>query len=177
LDLWANVLEAAPQSRLLLSAPPGSCREAILARFASRHVPAERLEFVGKQRWDQYIRCWQRIDIGLDPFPYGGGITTCDALWMGTPIVSLCGRTAVGRGGCSILNNIGLPELIAETPERYAEVAISLAQDAGRLLELKSSLRGRMQNSPLRDAEGFARDVESAYRKIWRKWCIQNSSK
>ncbi|HEY2343448.1 MAG TPA: tetratricopeptide repeat protein, partial [Chthoniobacteraceae bacterium] len=177
LDLWAEILEATPQSRLLLSAPPGSCREEIVARFATRDISAGRLEFVGKQPWEQYIRNWQRIDIGLDPFPYGGGITTCDALWMGTPVVSLRGRAAVGRGGCSILSNLGLPDLIAETTERYKEIAVSLANDCSRLSASRSSLRERMASSPLRDAERFARDVESVYRGIWRTWCIRGSSK
>ncbi len=82
--------------------------------LAPRSFLADRVEFVGKQPWEDYIATLQRIDIALDPFPYGGGITTCDALWMGVPVVTLSGRTAVGRGGRSILSNAGLPELIAE---------------------------------------------------------------
>ncbi len=169
-DLWAEILRAMPQSRLLLQAPAGSCREEVGRRFERRGVSPERLEFVGAQPWDQYIRCVQRIDIALDPFPYGGGITTCDALWMGAPVVTLSGRTAVGRGGRSILSNIGLPELIAESPEQYAEIAVSLAGDLPRLSALRSSLRDRIESSPLRDAKGCARDIEAAYRQMWLDW-------
>jgi predicted O-linked N-acetylglucosamine transferase (SPINDLY family) len=170
LDLWAEILQATPQSRLLLHAPAGSCREEVVRRFECREVSAERLEFVGAQPWDQYVRCVQRIDIGLDPFPYGGGITTCDALWMGAPVVTLSGKTAVGRGGCSILSNIGLPELMAKTPEQYVQIAVSLAADLSRLNTLHSSLRNRMEASPLRDAKRCARDIEAAYRQMWLAW-------
>jgi protein O-GlcNAc transferase len=170
LDLWLEILEAVAQARLLLAAPPGSCREKIRQRFAEQGISCERIEFVGKQPWEGYIRTLQRIDVALDPFPYGGGITTCDALWMGVPVVSGLGSMGVGRGGRSILANIGLPELIAETPRQYLEIAASLAADWPRLSGLRSSLRERMEASPLRDAKGFARDVESAYRLMWSNW-------
>jgi predicted O-linked N-acetylglucosamine transferase (SPINDLY family) len=117
------------------------------------------------------------MDVGLDPFPYGGGITSCDALWMGVPLVSLSGRRSVGRGGRSILRNLGLPELVAETPQQYAEIAVCLARDLSGLGELRSTLRRRMEASPLRDRRGFARDVEAAYRKMWRRWCAKGGLK
>ena len=126
-------------------------------------ISQERLKFVGQRPWRDYISTWQTVDIGLDPFPFGGGITTCDALWMGVPVVTLSGRTAVGRGGRSILSNIGLPELIAETPERYIEIAVAVANDPPRLNELRSSLRERIERSLLRDATRHTRDVEAAY--------------
>jgi predicted O-linked N-acetylglucosamine transferase (SPINDLY family) len=117
------------------------------------------------------VETLETIDIALDPFPYGGGITTCDAIWMGVPVVSLSGRTSVGRGGRSILSNLGLRDLIAETPQGYVEIALSLAGDMSRLAELRAGLRSRMESSPLRDAKGFARDVEAAFRGLWRNWC------
>jgi predicted O-linked N-acetylglucosamine transferase (SPINDLY family) len=116
------------------------------------------------------MRTYGRIDIALDPFPWGGGITTCEALWMGVPVVSLVGRTAVGRGGASILANIGVPELVAQTPEQYVQIAAALARDLPRLAELRRTLRARMQASPLMDAPRFARNVEAAYRQMWRNW-------
>ncbi len=109
LDLWIEILRAVPRSRLLLQAPAGCCREDVLRRFAHHELSSDRVEFVGRQPWEQYLQSYQEIDLALDPFPFGGGITTCDALWMGVPVVTLSGRTAVGRGGRSILSNIGLP--------------------------------------------------------------------
>ncbi len=171
LDLWAAILRAVPRSRLLLQAPAGSCRDDILRRFARHELSFERVEFVGRQPWEQYIQCYQSIDIALDPFPYGGGISTCDALWMGVPVVTLSGHTAVGRAGRSILSNIGLPELIAETPKQYVEIAVALASDLPRLSGLRSTLRERIERSPIRDAARHARDVEAAFREMWRTWC------
>jgi predicted O-linked N-acetylglucosamine transferase (SPINDLY family) len=90
---------------------------------------------------------------------------------MGVPVVSLVGRTAVGRGGASILTNVGLPELIAQTPQQYVQIATDLAMDLPRLAELRRTLRARMQASPLMDAPRFARNIEAAYRQMWRNWC------
>ncbi len=174
-QLWARILSRLPCSRLLMHAAEGSCREAVRECFRHHGVAQDRLEFIGVQSWEGFLRHLQRIDIALDPFPYGGGITTCDSLWMGAPVVTLLGNTAVGRGGSSILHNIGLPELVAPSPEQYEETAISLAQDRPRLEELRSSLRRRMTESPLRDAKGFARDMEAAYRTMWREWCAGKS--
>jgi predicted O-linked N-acetylglucosamine transferase (SPINDLY family) len=171
IDLWLEILQAIPGSKLLLQAPFGSGRNEISERFAKSGLSPERLEFVSAQPWEHYVRTWQRVDVALDPFPYGGGITTCDALWMGVPVVSLNGRTAVGRGGSSILSNIGLPKLIADSPGQYREIATELAGDLPRLKELRSSLRNRMENSPLRNVAGFARDIELAFREMWRRWC------
>jgi predicted O-linked N-acetylglucosamine transferase (SPINDLY family) len=134
------------------------------------------LEFVSFQRWKHYIETVQRFDVALDPTPYGGGITTCDALWMGVPVVTLSGQTSVGRGGRSILSNIGLPGLVAETPDEYLEIALSLADDLPRLSQLRSTLRPRMENSPLRDAKGHASDVESAFRQMWQIWCSKTKT-
>jgi protein O-GlcNAc transferase len=171
LELWIEILRLVPESRLLLHVLEGRCRERILEQFARRGLAEDRIEMVGRKPWPEYVRELQRIDVALDPFPYGGGITTCDALWMGVPVVSFSGRTAVGRGGRSILSNIGLPELIAETSGQYLEIAVALAGDLPRLNALRSSLRERLEASPLRNAKGFARDVEAAYRGMWREWC------
>ncbi len=131
------------------------------------------MEFVDFLPVAKYFGIYRRIDVALDPFPYGGGTTTCDALWMGVPVVSLAGQTAVGRGGLSILSNIGLAELVAEDAEQYVRIAAELAQDLSRLSTLRATLRERMQASPLTDARRFARNVEAAYREMWRRWCIK----
>jgi predicted O-linked N-acetylglucosamine transferase (SPINDLY family) len=169
IDLWSTILAATPRSRLILHAPPGAHRQQITARLERFGVAGDRIEFVPKQSRHDYERMHARIDIALDPFPYGGGITTCDALWMGLPVVTLSGTTAVGRGGRSILSNVGLPELIAFSPEEYVRIAIDLSRDLDRLAALRKGLRERMLASPLMDAHGFARDVEAAYRQMWRK--------
>jgi predicted O-linked N-acetylglucosamine transferase (SPINDLY family) len=119
----------------------------------------------------EYFALYDRIDVGLDPFPYGGGTTTLDALWMGVPVVTLVGRTAVGRAGLSILSNAGLPELVARTPEEYLSIAAGLATDVPRLAELRTGLRARLQRSPLTDAARFAGHIEAAYRTMWQRWC------
>jgi predicted O-linked N-acetylglucosamine transferase (SPINDLY family) len=134
--------------------------------LAQSGATSDRVEFVGWQRWDEYINTYHRIDVALDPFPRGGGITTCDALWMGVPVITLAGKTAIGRGGCTVLNNIGLPELIAGTEEEY----LKLAMQAERWIKLRPSLRDKMLSSPLMDAAGFARDLEAIYRQMWKKW-------
>ena len=94
-----------------------------------------------------------------------------DSLWMGVPVITLAGRTGVGRGGVSILSNVGLPELIAATPDEYVALAVELASDRPRLQALRGSLRERMRSSPLMDAKGYAADVEAAFRGMWTTWC------
>ena len=176
LDLWAEILAAVPDSRLILHSHPGSHRDGVRDRFAGNGVSPERIHFLAKQPWTQYIQTYAQIDIALDPFPYAGGITTCDALWMGVPVVSLAGQTAVGRGGKSILSNIGLSEFVARRPRQYVQTAITLAQSPERLAELRRTLRPRMLTSPLMNARRFARNVENAYRKMWREWCASGDS-
>ncbi len=172
LDSWVKILQNIPQSHFIIHAPKGSCRERVLRRFQAGGVSADRLDFVGNQEpWDDFVKGYHEADIALDPFPYSGWITTCDALWMGIPVVTLSGKTGVGRGGASILANLGLPELVAQTPEEYVEIAVSLAQDLPRLSALRSSLRERMERSPLRDARDLARAVENTYRTMWREYC------
>jgi predicted O-linked N-acetylglucosamine transferase (SPINDLY family) len=116
---------------------------------------------------------YRGIDIGLDTVPYNGHTTSLDAFWMGVPVVTLVGPTVVGRAGSSQLRNLGLPELIASSPEQYVEVAAELARDLPRLSNLRATLRRRMQSSPLMDAPRFARNIEAAYRGMWRRWCAR----
>jgi protein O-GlcNAc transferase len=168
LGVWTQILQRSPQSRLIVHSKPGLHLDRVLQGFVAAGIAADRIEFVGLQPWLQFMNTYNRIDIGLDPFPYNGGITTCDSLYMGVPVVSLSGQTAVGRASKSILSNVGLPELIAETRERYVQIAIELAGDLPRLTELRGTLRARMQASPLMDAKRFTRNVESAYRQMWR---------
>jgi protein O-GlcNAc transferase len=169
-DLWAEILRGLPGSRLIIHSYAGSHLETVRQRFAAKGISADRIEFVHRQAWAQYVQTYSRIDIALDPFPWGGGITTCNALWMGVPVVTLFGRTAVGRGSATILSSIDAPELIARSPEEYIQIANDLAHDLPRLKELSASLRQRMLGSPLMDAPRFARSVETVYRQMWQTW-------
>ena len=173
LDTWSRLMQRVPSSRLLLHAQPGSHRDTVRDHLARQGIAPERLTFSGTLPVVQYLGLYGRIDVALDPFPYGGGATTCDALWMGVPVVSLAGTTAVGRGGVSILTNVGLPELIARDEAEYVRIAAELAGDLSRLGQLRATLRDRMQQSPLMDAPRFARNIEAVYRRIWRQWCAQ----
>jgi protein O-GlcNAc transferase len=171
MSAWCRLLRDVPDSRLLLHSLEGSHRQRVHDFLAGEGIDPRRLGFVGSQPMRTYLDTYRGIDIALDPFPYNGGTTTCDALWMGVPVVSLAGRTAVGRAGLSLLSNVGLPELVAHTEEEYVETAADLASDLPRLAELRSTLRQRMLASPLMDAPAFARDMEAAYRQMWRAWC------
>lgn len=116
------------------------------------------------------------IDIALDPFPYSGGLTTCEALWMGVPVITLAGYTFAGRHSTSHLSNVGLKEFVTETPEQYVAVATALAGDIRRLAEIREGLRRQVASSPLCDVERYTRDLEAAYRQMWHRWC-QSSEK
>jgi predicted O-linked N-acetylglucosamine transferase (SPINDLY family) len=176
LTVWRDLLCALPGSRLILHARPGTHRERVLRFLAEEGVDSGRVEFAGLTRTPQYFERYSQIDIGLDPFPYAGGTTTCDALWMGVPVVSLAGKTAVGRGGLSILSNIGLPELVAQTPVEYIGICKDLAADWPRLGSLRAGLRQRLLGSPLMNAARFVRNVEAAYRMMWQRWCAQTAN-
>ena len=167
LAAWRRILHAVPSSRLVLHCGEGSHRRETATALAA----ADRFEFFSRLTLDDYFAQWNQIDIALDPFPYAGGTTTCDALWMGVPVVSLAGQTAVSRAGRSILTTIGLPELVAGSVDAYVRLATALAADRPRLLGLRQTLRPRMESSPLMIAPAFARDVESAFRLMWSHWC------
>ncbi|MCZ6847596.1 MAG: hypothetical protein O7F75_01980, partial [Alphaproteobacteria bacterium] len=118
-----------------------------------------------------HLVAYGSVYLGLDPIPYNGTTTTCEALWMGVPVITLAGDRHSGRVGASLLTRVGLGEFITGTEEAYVAAAVKLAHDRDRLADLRKALRGRLQGSPLCDSEGFARQVEAAYRDMWRKWC------
>ncbi|MBS0198197.1 MAG: tetratricopeptide repeat protein [Planctomycetes bacterium] len=158
-DLFAAALQATPNSRLLLKAQGLDERETsefVASKFAARGVSRDRLDLVGYvSDPNGHLGVYGRIDIALDSTPYNGTTTTCEALWMGVPVITLAGDRHAARVGVSLLTNIGLPELIASTPEQFASIAAALAGDPARLASLRSSLRGAMQSSPLLDAASF----------------------
>ena len=171
LSLWRRVLNETPGSKLIIHSYQGPHRQRVREFFAQEGIDAGRIAFVGGQSFERYFNQYNRIDIALDPFPYGGGTTTCDALWMGAPVVSLKGNTAVSRAGFSILSAMGIPQLVASRPDQYVQIASVLARDLSRLRDYRLSLRQRMQSSPLMDSKGFVRIFEAALRQMWRSWC------
>ena len=171
LELWVKILQALPGARLVLQSPPGSHLDGVRALFEQGGIAADRLEFVPRAPRLEYLRRFQNLDLGLDPFPYNGHTSMLDALWMGVPVVTLAGRTCVGRGGVSILSNLGLPELIARTPEQYVDIAVGLAKYMDRLSSMRGGLRQKMAASPLCDGKQYAASVEAAFRQMWQTWC------
>ncbi len=171
LRLWARVLDAAADSTILILASGQAHRNRLRGIFQSVGIAPQRVQFIDRTSRRDYLRLYDTIDICLDTLPYNGITTTCDALWMGVPVVTLTGKTACGRAGLSILSSIGLPELVARTDDEFVKIASELAADRTRLAKLRRGLREKIQHSPQMDAARFARNVESAYRQMWLTWC------
>lgn len=176
LNLWARVLTQGKNSRLILLTGFGSHRQRTVDFMAAHGVEPGRLEFIAPCPRKGYLELYHRLDIAFDPFPYGGHTTSLDALWMGVPVVSLAGERAVSRAGLSILSHLGLPELVAFSEDEYVKIAINLATDLPRLAELRRTLRSQMEKSVLMDGPHFARQIEAAYRAMWREWCAKQGS-
>ena len=175
LTLWARVLRAATGSRLVMRCPEGRTRERVSEFFGAQGIAKERVELVGIVFHREYLRFYQRIDLGLDTFPYNGMSTTCDSLWMGVPVLTMPGTMPLSRLGFSLLSSAGLGDLVASSEEDYVRLAVELAGNLPRLAGLRTTLRARMQDSPLMDAPRFALNVEAAYRAMWQAWCAGQS--
>jgi protein O-GlcNAc transferase len=169
IGLWAKILAAVADSRLLLLVESEWQRKHILEVMERDGIQSGRIEFTGHWRRGEYLRLYDRIDVCLDPGPYNGITTTCDALWMGVPVVSQIGETAAGRGGLSILSNLGLPGWVAKDDGGFVRIAAELAGDFEGRSELRKTLRGRMRGSVVMDGKRFARNVEAAYRWMWEQ--------
>jgi protein O-GlcNAc transferase len=173
-DLWIRLLNHVPGSRLLLKDWPlsaASVRERILQRFESRGLPRSRLTLLPPAAAvADHLAAYRQVDIALDPFPYNGTTTTCEALWMGVPVITLAGTTHASRVGASLLTAVGLPELIARDQDAFVATAAALARDIPRLTHLRRTLRDQVRASPLCDAPSLCRALESAYRTMWRSW-------
>lgn len=173
--LWAEVLRRAPGSRLVLKSinlGPESVRRLTLDRLAACGIDPARVELRGGDlRRRDHLAAYGGIDIALDTFPYHGTTTTCEALWMGVPVVTLAGRVHASRVGVSLLTAVGVPELIAADRDGYVRLAVELAGDPARLARLRAELRERVRSSILCDSPGYARRVEGVLRDTWRAWC------
>jgi len=168
IELWSEVLKAVDRSRLILLCPDGSARRTLLEKFSAQGIDPQRIGLTANLPRPKYFEMYYKIDIGLDTVPYNGHTTSLDALWMGVPVVTLVGSTVVGRAGLSQLTNLELTELIARTPQQYVHIAAALASDPSHLAELRQTLRSRMLASPLTDARGFVREIETAFRQMWQ---------
>jgi predicted O-linked N-acetylglucosamine transferase (SPINDLY family) len=172
--LWAEVLTRVPRSRLVLRyrwLHDVRTRARYRDWFTSRGIDPARLDFAGGVPPAELLATYNRIDIALDPFPYSGGLTTCEALWMGVPVLTFPGVTFAGRHSLSHLANVGLKQLVAVSPADYVALAVSWTSALDWLADLRHGLRAQMAASPLCDGPRFAAHFLAALRGIWRAWC------
>jgi len=177
IELWARVLAAAPQSRLLLkwrSFGDPMLQDRVRSKFARRGIDAERVQFDGASPHIDMLHQYGEVDIALDPFPFCGGLTSCEALWMGVPVVTLAGARPFSRQTHAILYAIGRPEWSAADADDYVNIAARLAGDPTELSDARRDLRRQMAASALCDAPGFARSLEHAYRELWQKFLSEH---
>jgi protein O-GlcNAc transferase len=171
---WSELLKAVPDSKLLLAYAlyrDPLVRERVVEMFKACGIPPERYQILGfvKEFWSVY----RHVDIALDTFPYNGTTTTCEALWMGVPVITLRGDRFVARVGASLLTHTGLSQLIGETPEQYVQTAAQLAQDPECLTNLRQHLRSHLLATPTFEAKSFTKNLESAYKQAFQSWCEQ----
>lgn len=174
LALWAQILQALPEGRLLLKtkelADAGN-RQRILDAMAGYGIASDRIDLQPGTPWADYMACYNRLDIALDPVGgHGGGTSTCDALWMGVPVIHKLGDHVGSRFAASMLNAIGYPEWIAESEEEYVAKVVSLARDIEHRKALRFTQREQMTNSSLCDAPGLAKSLEGAYFEMFERW-------
>ena len=143
-----------------------------MALFKEQEITDERMILLPYTKtYTEHLAVYNKVDICLDTFPYHGTTTTCEALWMGVPVITLAGDRHASRVGVSLLSNTGLPELVAQTEGEYIEIAVKLSGDTERLQSLRRGLRDMMRNSPLRKPERFIAELEERYRTMWRTYC------
>ena len=172
---WARILERVPDSRLRVMAVSGVSAERHMREMFERcGVRAQQLEILPRLSFDDYLAAYAQVDIALDTFPYHGATTTCFSLWMGLPVVVLEGTSHASRADVSMLNNVGLPQLIGKTGDEYVDIAARLAEDLPKLAELRTNLRGMMARSPNADGRACARNLERAFREMWLAWCAKS---
>ena len=170
LQTWARILQRVPISTLLLkyrSFEADKIRALVLAAFAKHGVQPARIHFLGSDDYHTHLRAYHQVDIALDTFPHNGDTTTCDALWMGVPVVVNTGVNHVGLMGASRLRSVGLQDLVARDNDHFVDIACALAKDVPRLEKLRAILRETMKASPLMDAPRFTRNLEAAYENMW----------
>lgn len=172
---WAELLHAVPRARLLLKNPSltdAIARDRVLDAFTTAGITPDRIDLLGlAPSQSEHLALYGRVDIALDTFPYNGTTTTCEALWMGVPVVTFAGRTHAGRVGASLLTAAGLTEFIAASPQDYVARAAALAADVPALVRYRTTLRDRVGQSLLCNAAHLTRNLETALRGVWRERC------
>ncbi|WP_428541979.1 tetratricopeptide repeat protein [Rhodopila sp.] len=177
IETWAEILRRIPNARLVLKThqlSDAATADGFLADFAALGIAAERIETRGSSGHRAFMGQYGDIDIVLDPFPYSGGLTTCEALWMGVPTITLPGQTFASRHSTSHLSNAGLPDWITGSVDEYIAMAVSRAADLTALATLRAGLRQQLRQSPLCDAPRFGRSLGAALRRAWQAWCADN---
>jgi predicted O-linked N-acetylglucosamine transferase (SPINDLY family) len=180
LSMWCDVLSAVPYSRLIIKAKALRDLEVqaqVKTTFSARGVSPDRLKLMG---WTEdnssHLDIYREVDIALDSYPFNGVTTTCEATWMGVPVVSLVGQTPAGRQGLTLLTAIGTPDQAVQNVEAFVSKCVALSGDAELLAENRRKLRNRMATSPLMDHAGFASSMEQALRVAWHRWCESSAS-
>lgn len=168
--VWSRILALLPGSRLLMICP-ASLRAQASREFMAGGIGPERLVFVDRLPVRDYLALHHRVDLALDTFPYSGGTTTRNSLWMGVPVVTLVGKAAVSRTGLRKMSEVGLEAFVAESEEDYVRIALRWARDVEGLAQVRRELRQRMQEAPSGNAAAYTREVEAAYRQMWQNWC------
>jgi protein O-GlcNAc transferase len=174
LSCWMQVLLAVPNSRLIIKAKGTTSkvsRGRIECFMSQYHLDTERVQLIDYIPAAEHFQHFSKIDIALDSYPYNGTTTTCETLWMGIPVITLVGEGHVSRVGYSLMTNIGLPQLTAQSVDQFVSIAQDLASDLPRLADLRSGMRQRMIDSPIMDPVNLARNIEALYRDMWKRWC------
>ena len=170
--LWVAVLKAAPAARLrVVNVPRGSATDALIRRFSEKGIDQARYDIVERVPHALYYAQYARVDACLDSTPYSGGTTTCDALFLGVPVITLAGHRPISRSSASLLAAVGMAEMIALSTDEFVEIACKLATGGPWPTGARIALRQKMLASPLMDEEAFTHDLEALYRRAWRDWC------
>ena len=174
LAVWSRLLKRSSTACLLIKSQAldrPKVRAGFEERIQAMDIDEDRITLLGSDPQMVHLEKHSLVDIMLDPFPHGGGISTADALWMGVPVIALVGGTIAGRIAASALTAIGLPDLIAKTEDEYIEIAMRLGEDTERLVQLRSSMRQQVAESPVADSKQYVAAVEILYRDFWTRWC------
>jgi predicted O-linked N-acetylglucosamine transferase (SPINDLY family) len=176
---WAKILKELPSSSLILKNKSFACsftKSRIIHLFEQEGIEPFRIKLIPSIPFEEHLELYNQVDIGLDPFPYSGTTTTCEAFWMGVPMITLKGNTHVSRVGYSLLHRLGLDNLVATSHEEYIQIAVHLAKDREQLAYLRANIRAKMLNCSLGDGKKFSKQLEKAYLEAWQKWCSEQIS-